>query len=167
MAVLGVLLVSWMIFRVLGFLGVRMFNSWRDSARFALALMLLFTAAAHFTSMKADLVRMVPAWVPAPDAIVFFTGLCEIAGAIGLIVPYFTRPAAISLIVFFLAVLPANINAVRTGATLRGRPATSLMLRIPMQILFIVIAGWIAATDNRSKPIRRPLASTTSEGFGT
>ncbi len=73
---------------------------------------------------------------------VFFTGLCEIAGAIGLVIPATRRAAGIALILFFLAVLPANIHAARAGITLRGRPATPLWLRVPMQILFIVLAWW-------------------------
>ena len=48
--------------------------------------------------------------------------------------------AAYALIAFFLAVLPANIHAARAGVTLRGKPATSLWLRIPMQVLFIAVA---------------------------
>jgi len=30
--------------------------------------------------MKEDLIRMTPQWVPRPRAMVFFTGLCELAG---------------------------------------------------------------------------------------
>jgi uncharacterized membrane protein len=73
---------------------------------------------------------------------VFFTGLCEFAGAIGLVIPETRRAAGIALILFFIAVLPANIHAARAGVTLRGRPATPLWLRIPMQILFIVLTWW-------------------------
>ncbi len=80
MLVLFVLLISWATLRLVGFVGVETFDSWKDSARSALAIMLLFTASAHFTSMKDDLLRMMPSWVPAPRAMVFFTGLCEIAG---------------------------------------------------------------------------------------
>jgi uncharacterized membrane protein len=104
--------------------------------------MLLFTASAHFTPMKEDLIRMTPQWVPQPRAMVFVTGLCEIAGAIGLVVPMTRRAAGIALILFFIAVMPANIHAARAGVTLRGRPATPLWLRLPMQILFIVLAWW-------------------------
>jgi len=75
---------------------------------------------------------------------VYFTGICEIAGAVGLLLPEFRTVAAYALIAFFLAVLPANIHAARAGVTLRGKPATSLWLRIPMQILFIAIAFWSA-----------------------
>ena len=75
---------------------------------------------------------------------VYFTGLCEIAGAVGLLLPEFRRAAAYALIAFFLAVLPANIHAARAGVTLRGKPATRLWLRIPMQTLFITVAFWSA-----------------------
>jgi len=94
--------------------------------------------------MKEDLIRMMPASIPWPHALVYFTGVCEIAGAIGLLVPEFRRAAAYALVVFFLAVLPANIHAARAGITLRGKPATSLWLRVPMQALFIAIALWSA-----------------------
>ncbi|HTV54822.1 MAG TPA: hypothetical protein VMI06_07885 [Terriglobia bacterium] len=77
-----------------------------------------------------------------PRAMVYFTGVCEIAGAVGLLLPELRRAAACALIAFFLAVLPANIHAARAGITLRGKPATSLWVRIPMQILFIAIAFW-------------------------
>ena len=75
---------------------------------------------------------------------VFFTGMCEIAGAAGLQIPQLRRAAAYALIAFFLAVLPANVHAARAGITLRGKPPTNLWLRIPMQILFIAIACWSA-----------------------
>lgn len=104
--------------------------------------MLLLTASGHFTPLKEDLVRMMPRWVLRPRAMVFFTGLCEIAGAIGLGVPSLQRAAGMALIVFFIAVLPANIHAARASVTLRGRPPTPLWLRVPIQILFIVLAWW-------------------------
>jgi hypothetical protein len=73
-----------------------------------------------------------------------WTGICEIAGAAGLLLPEFQRAAGYALIAFFLAVLPANIRAARAGVTLRGKPATTLWLRIPMQVLFIAVAFWSA-----------------------
>jgi uncharacterized membrane protein len=94
--------------------------------------------------MKEDFVRMMPPSFPLPRALVYFTGICEIAGAVGLLIPEFRRTAAHALIAFFLAVLPANIHAARAGVTLRGKPATNLWLRIPMQMLFIATAFWSA-----------------------
>jgi uncharacterized membrane protein len=142
MLVLIVLVASILIFRGLGFLGAPAFASWSADVRDGLAVMLLFTGSAHFAPTKEDLIRMTPQWVPRPRAMVFFTGLCEIAGAIGLVIPETRRAASLALILFFIAVLPANIHAARAGVTLRGRPATPLWLRVPMQILFIVLAWW-------------------------
>lgn len=75
---------------------------------------------------------------------VYFTGLCEIAGAIGLLFPLTRHAAGFALIVFFLAVFPANVRAARSGITLRGKPATALWLRAPMQVLFIFLAWWVS-----------------------
>jgi uncharacterized membrane protein len=142
MLVLLILVATILVFRGLGFAGAPAFASWSADVRDGLAVMLLFTASAHFTPMKEDLIRMTPRWVPWPGAMVFLSGLCELAGAIGLVIPTTRRAAGIALILFFIAVLPANIHAARAGITLRGRPATPLWLRLPMQILFIVLAWW-------------------------
>jgi uncharacterized membrane protein len=142
--VLFILVLSCLIFRGLGFAGISAVATWQAAARDALSLMLVFTGVSHFTFMKEDFVRMMPASIPWPRAMVYLTGVCEIAGAVGLLFPEFRRAAAYALITFFLAVLPANIHAARAGVTLRGKPATSLWLRIPMQILLIAIAFWAA-----------------------
>jgi uncharacterized membrane protein len=143
-AVLFIFVVSCLIFRGIGASGVTAFGTWQASSRDALSLMLVFTGISHFTFMKEDFVRMMPPSIPWPRVMVYFTGICELAGAAGLLVPELRRAAAYALIAFFLAVLPANIHAARAGVTLRGKPATSLWLRIPMQALFIAIAYWSA-----------------------
>jgi len=142
--VLLIFVLSCLVFRGLGFVRVPAFATWQASARDALSLMLVFTGVSHFTFMKDDFVRMMPPSIPWPRALVYFTGICELAGAVGLLLPEFRRIAAYALFAFFLAVLPANIHAARVGVTLRGKPATSLWLRIPVQILFIAIAFWSA-----------------------
>jgi uncharacterized membrane protein len=92
--------------------------------------------------MRADLVRMVPPAIPRPGLMVTFTGICEILGAIGLLVPRTRRVAAVALIVFLVAVLPANIHAALSGLTLRGAPVTPLVPRIALQMLFIALVWW-------------------------
>jgi uncharacterized membrane protein len=142
MLVLFVLLGSLLIFRGLGALGVETFGSWVAATRYALAAMLVFTASGHFTRMKDDLVRMMPHWVPWPRAVVYFTGVCELAGAIGLLIPSLRTAAGIALIVFFILVFPANVKAAQAEVTLGGRAATPLWLRLPMQLLFIALTWW-------------------------
>ena len=142
MIVLLVLFGSLVFFRVLGVAGVAAFQSWILSARVALAVMFLLTASFHFTPMKKDLIAMVPPELPRPDLLVLLTGIAELAGAIGLLIPAIRYWAALGLIVLMAAVLPANISATKRSVLLRGQPPTPLSLRIPMQVLFVCWA-WL------------------------
>lgn len=144
MIVLIVLLLSLMVFRGMGALGVEALASWPAATRFSLATTLLLTASAHFTKMKEDLIRMVPDWVPWPRAVVYLTGLFELAGAAGLLILSLRLAAGIALIVFFILVFPANVKAAQSGVGLGGKPATPLWLRLPMQLLFIALTFWSA-----------------------
>jgi uncharacterized membrane protein len=73
---------------------------------------------------------------------VTFTGVCEILGAIGLLVPQTRRLAAAALVVFLIAVLPANIHAARAEVTIGGAAATPLLPRIAIQAIFIALVWW-------------------------
>jgi uncharacterized membrane protein len=139
--------------RLLGYAGVAPLRDWAACTRLGLAVMLCVTAAAHFNSMRADMIAMVPPSVPNPGLMVTFTGVCEILGAVGLLVPRARRIAAAALIVFMLAVLPANIHAARTGVTLRGAPATPIVPRVALQGLFIALLWWsgLAVPRRRSR----------------
>jgi uncharacterized membrane protein len=151
MAVMVVLIGSLLVFRALGAFGLRRFASWKDATRHALAAMFLFTASAHFTPMRHDMARMVPASVPYPEAVVVFTGVCEVLGAIGLLVPRLRRAAGIALVVFLIAVFPANVRAAREGVALGGSAATPLVARLPMQVLFMGLVWWVTQTG-RERP---------------
>ena len=142
MLVLIVLLMSWLVFRVMGATGVHALSSWRDSARYALVVMFVFTAMAHFNRMKHDLVRMIPAYFPRPLLIVYVTGVLELLGAAGLMIAQLQRLVGICLIALLLGMFIANVNAAQKGITLRGKPATPLWLRFPMQVLFIALLWW-------------------------
>jgi len=147
--VLIVLAVAVLLARAVGFAGVETADSWVGATRVGLAVMFCFTASAHFTRMRHDLVRMVPPWAPRPGAVVAFTGVCETLGAIGLLFPATRVVAAAGLILFLIAVFPANVHAARAGVTLRDKPATPLWLRGPMQLLFIVLICWSGLVAER------------------
>ncbi|MFF9473645.1 hypothetical protein ACF1E9_13630 [Streptomyces roseolus] len=150
-----------LLFRLLGALGVGRFASWRVSALHGLAVMLVFTASAHFAPSglgpmpgHQDLVAMVPSFVPFPRFVVYATGVLELAGAAGL-VREATRPAAgLGLAVLFVLMLPANIHAAVSHVELNGEPATPLWFRIPEQILFIALALWAAYDPQRARRLR-------------
>ena len=164
MAPLIVLIVVALLARLIGQLGVAHLRDWAASTRVGLAVMLCFTAAAHFSSsMRADMVAMVPPSVPNPEFMVTFTGICEILGAVGLLVPRTRRIAAVALIVFMLAVLPANIHAAQVGVTFRGAPATPIIPRVALQLLFIALLWWSGV---RSQESRSPVGRSVDPSKG-
>ena len=140
MAPLIVLVVVTLLARAIGQVGVAPLRDWAAAVRIGLAIMFFFTAAAHFNSMRSDLVAMVPPWMPSPGLAVTITGICEILGAIGLLVPRTRRIAAYALIAFLLAVLPANIHAAQEGVMLRGAPPTPILPRVAIQALSAMAA---------------------------
>lgn len=150
-----VLVISFVALRTLGRLGVPRLESWIDCLRLSLALMFLVTASAHFGSLRQDLVNMVPPFVPRPELAVTVTGLLEIAGAFGLVVPATARLAASALALLLVLMFPANVYAVLAEIELGGRPATPLLLRAAMQVFFLVAV--LAAGFGRD--LSGPLAS--------
>jgi uncharacterized membrane protein len=143
-AVLIVLVVVTLVARLAGQFGVAFLKDWAAATRLGLAAMFCFTAAAHFNSMRPDLVRMMPPGIPNPEFMVTFTGICEILGAVGLLIARTRRLAGVALILLLLAVLPANIYAARTGLRLGDSPVTPLVPRVAIQVLFIGLLWWSA-----------------------
>jgi len=159
MAPLIILAVVTLIARAIGRIGVAPLRSWSAATRVGLAVMFLFTAVAHFNSMRADLVAMVPPFIPNPGLMVTLTGICEILGAVGLLIPRTRRIASIALIVFLVAVLPANIYAAQAGLTLRGAPVTPLVPRVALQILFIALLWWAGVRSSGAQKAAQPAES--------
>jgi uncharacterized membrane protein len=84
-----------------------------------LAAAYLVAGVAHLRS-PAGFVAITPRWVPWPHEVVAFTGVCELAGAVGLLVPWTRRAAAIGLALYALCVWPANINHALSDIPLGG-----------------------------------------------
>jgi uncharacterized membrane protein len=142
MFILVILFGTTLLARLLGMGGVTVLDSWPAATRAGLCAMFLVTALAHFNSMRYDLARMVPPIVPNPLAVIYFTGVCEVLGAIGFLLPWTRIYAAAGLILLMVAILPANIHAAKNKVTFRGKPATPLIARITMQALFIGLIWW-------------------------
>ena len=68
---------------------------WKDAVRIGMAALLLFTASAHFNAMKHDLAAMIPPPLTGSLWLIYLTGMLEISGAVGLLIPRFRKPAAL------------------------------------------------------------------------
>ncbi|MDA1360161.1 DoxX family protein [Glycomyces luteolus] len=126
--------------RLTGLLGVDALD-WQTSLRIGLAAMFLITGIVHFVpAFRDDMIRMIPERLPQPAALVALTGVLELAGAAGLLIPATAPAAAICLALLLAAMFPANVSAARRGIPLAGKPATPLGIRTAEQILFIGLA---------------------------
>lgn len=139
MAPLLVQLVMWTAFWLVGQTGLFPPAATAVGAlRFALAVMFAFTAASHFLPRtRGDLIRMVPPVLGSPAALVTLTGVLELLGAVGLLLPPTTWLAALGLAALLVAMFPANVYAAQQGLSIAGRRATPLWLRLPLQIFWI------------------------------
>ena len=132
-----VLVIATLLLRGVGAAGAALFHNWIWCLRGGLAVMFLFTASAHWGKQRADLIAMVPRAFRRPDLIVSATGVLEILGAVGLLIPAIAPLAATCLALLLVALFPANIRAAREGLTIGGRPATAIPLRTLLQLVFL------------------------------
>ena len=70
-----------------------------------------------------------PPWVPFPRVMIGVSGLAEITGGIGLLVPHARRAAGWGLAALLVAVYPANVGM----ALSTDGPAWALWGRLPLQ----------------------------------
>lgn len=120
------------------------------AGRAAMSLMLLVTGIAHFTSTEA-MVAMMPDVMPYKRELVWFTGVCELAAVAGLLWKKTSSLTSVMLIIFFVAILPANIagslNAEGLGGSAYG--PWYLLFRIPLQAFFIAWVSWFGIRSNK------------------
>jgi uncharacterized membrane protein len=114
------------------------------SGRIAMAIMLAFTSVAHFVFTRG-MEMMIPPFIPYKKAMVYLTGIIEIAAAVGLLIAGTRTITAWLLILFFILLLPANIYAAikhvdYQKGSFDGSGVNYLWFRVPLQILFIL---WI------------------------
>ena len=139
MAPLIVLVASFLGLRLIGIV-LPIFGEWQADARYALALMLVLTASAHFvTGPRQDLIRMVPARLPIRAQLVTLTGVLELLAAGGLLLPLVAPLAGVGLVILLALMFPANVKAASENLPLRGKRASPLAWRLPLQILFISV----------------------------
>lgn len=91
----------------------------RGGLRWLLAVIYFTVGVIHLRSPDAFLPIM-PDWVPSPRNVVLATGVAEIAGAVGLIVPRLRWMAGVGLAAYAVAVFPANIKHAIEGVKIGG-----------------------------------------------
>jgi uncharacterized membrane protein len=134
---LAVLAVGFCFFFLVGLAGSQYLADYHHALRPALGVMFLLTASAHWGTKRADLLRMVPPVLGRPGRWVTATGLLEIVGAIGLLIPATAALAAYGLALLLIAMFPANIQAARLHLAIGGRAVPKLGIRTLIQLIFL------------------------------
>lgn len=116
-------------------------------SRLLLGLLFIVAGLNHFRSTPLY-VSITPPALPFPIALVYLSGLAEIAGGTGVWIPKTRRAAGWGLLALLLAVFPANIymataNVVPPGTNI---PSWILWARLPLQF---VLMAWVWAATLR------------------
>jgi uncharacterized membrane protein len=106
---------------------------------------LFFVAAGSLHFLRPDpYVKIVPPFIPLPLIMVYISGVAEIAGGVGILVPVVRRAAGWGLVALLLAVFPANIYMAmdHVQATANPLPVWLLWARLPLQFVLIWWTLW-------------------------
>ncbi|MES1022477.1 hypothetical protein ABN584_06200 [Gloeocapsa sp. BRSZ] len=114
----------------------------KEILRGVFAVSLVIVGITHFLRPE-QYARIVPPPFP-PFASVYLSGVFEILGGIGLLIPSMSVTAAWCLIALFIGVFPANIYMTIHNIKVEGIPQSQLLYlaRLPLQAVLIAWAYW-------------------------
>ena len=94
----------------------------------------------HFLATETE-ASIVPPYVPMPVVAVLVSGVLELLGAIGILLPRTRKAAGIGLFMLTLAVTPAHIYMLQRPELFHV-PVWALWLRLPIQVALLVLIWW-------------------------
>ena len=113
----------------------------RKLALLALSAFFVVAGANHFVNPDFY-VAIMPPYLPAHLALVHVSGVFEILGGLGVLVPAVRALAGWGLVLLLVAVFPANLHMALHPELFSDLPTFALYARLPVQILFIAWAYW-------------------------
>ncbi len=122
--------------------------------RGGLAAMFLLTGASHFIGMREEMIAMVPDIIPAPGLMITLTGIAELAGAVGLLIPRLALHAATGLTLLLIGVFPANVALALSGDPLAWYD--ELPWRTLTQAIFLAATATVMIDRYRAWCAARP-----------
>jgi len=119
----------------------------KQPLRYVLGVGLIIAGVLHFVVPELY-VQIIPPFFPAPLALVYLSGVAEIAVGIGLLVARTQQYAAWATVALLIAIFPANIYMATHGVVIEGMPGggdpSELVRwgRLPLQGVLIGWALW-------------------------
>ncbi len=118
-------------------------NRFRHLSLLILSVLFIVAGLNHFRSTEMYL-RIMPEYLPRPLELVYLSGVFEVLGGIGLLIPRLRVAAGWGLIALLIAVFPANIQMLVDAEQFPMFPVWLLWLRLPIQGLLIAWVWWAA-----------------------
>lgn len=113
----------------------------RKLALLVLSAFFVLGGANHF--LNPDFyVAMMPPYLPAHPALVSVSGVFEMLGGIGVLVPNVRARAGWGLVLLLVAVFPANLHMALNPELFPDFSSVALYARLPFQALFVAWAYW-------------------------
>jgi uncharacterized membrane protein len=127
----------------------------RLSGRIGIALVFGFTGVGHFVK-TGPMAGMLPDRVPGRIALVYVTGVVELAAAVAVLVPRLRRLTGLGLIALLILFLPVNVYAAVHHVGMGGHAwgPVYLLVRVPLQAILIGWTWWFAVRPLTMEPIR-------------
>ena len=104
---------------------------------------------AHFTSTDF-FVAIMPPYFGYHREIVTISGVFEILGAVGLLVPAFRQWAGNGLLLLVVCVSPANIHMWLNPEIFPDVPPLFLSIRLVIQVALLMLIWWCTRTPHRT-----------------
>lgn len=118
------------------------FKSRRGIVRVFLALLFIIASSLHFIS-DVEL-QIIPPFLPLRREALWITGIFELLGGIGLLIPRFRRTAACGLAALLIVIFPANVYHAVKNLQLGGFLNSPVyhVIRLPLQAVLIWLVLW-------------------------
>jgi len=114
-------------------------------ALLGISLFFLAGGIGHFV-FSSFFIAIVPPYVPTPALTVAISGVCELAGVIGLLMTGTRRMAGIGLLLLIVAVFPANLYMAQHPEQFDAFAPWLLYARLPLQLVLLAWVGFAMRT---------------------
>lgn len=108
-------------------------------SRYFMAILYILAGLNHFRDPDFYL-QMMPRYLPAPLFLVQLSGVIEILLGLLLLFKKTQRVAALGIVLFLVAVFPANFYMYQQGGAAFGVSDLGLLIRLPLQLVLIAWA---------------------------
>jgi uncharacterized membrane protein len=112
----------------------------RSRSRGLLAAFFLSAGVNHFVNPRFYEAIVPPTLKHDAKRIVQVSGVAELAGGLGVLLPFTRRLAGLALIALLAAIFPANLYMAREPESFKKLPRWALYARLPLQPLMMVWA---------------------------